>query len=359
MSHVIAPGSTIGILGGGQLGRMMALAASKLGYKTHIYAPEEHSPAFYSSTLYTRADYDDETALIAFAQSVDVVTVEFENIPRNAVDIVTQHVPNYPSADTLYIAQNRQREKDFINALGIATARYGCASSAAELLHAYTEIGAGKAIIKTLEQGYDGKGQYTVHHIDDVHNYIASHDVNHVIIEAFIPFEYEISVIVARNTHGEISAYPPALNTHVNGILDTSVAPAPIHAAIAKEAQKAATTIITALDMAGLLAIEFFVQKDGTLLVNEMAPRPHNSGHWTQDGAFTCQFEQVLRAICGLPLGNTDCITPITMKNLIGEDVNTWPEIINNPSASLHLYGKHDVRTGRKMGHVNFIGHSA
>ncbi len=348
---MISPGATIGILGGGQLGRMTALAAACLGYRCHIYCPEADSPALQVSAAATVALYNNADALDQFASSVDVVTYEFENIPAASVDRIARTVMVRPGTAPLYLAQNRMREKDFLNENGIRTAPYRAVSDSTELEEALGEIGR-PAILKSTAFGYDGKGQVRIEEGADAAAVWAAMGAADGILEGFVDFDIEISVIVARSAHGTTEAYTPVENRHRNHILDVTVAPARISPQLAAEAQGIGVRIATALDLVGLLAVEMFVTRDGGLLVNEIAPRPHNSGHWTIDACATSQFEQFVRAVCGLPLGNADRHSDAEMTNLIGDDCAEWAKILAEPRACLHLYGKREARPGRKMGHV-------
>lgn len=353
---IIPPGSTIGIIGGGQLGRMSALAAAELGYKVHIFCPEKHAPALQFCTASTQGGYEDEKALEAFAKSVDVVSFEFENIPYKTVEFLSRHVEVRPAARVLYIAQHRVREKDFVRELGVGTAPYRAVKSAEELVQAFADLGGEKALLKTTQMGYDGKGQFVIRKGEDVAAIWKKSGMSEGILEGFVDFDREISVIIARGLDTETAAFSPAENTHKNGILDTSIVPANVDEDIRIEAKAIAHKIADALNLVGLLAVEFFVTKEGVLLLNELAPRPHNSGHWTQDGCVTSQFEQFIRAICGLPLGSVRRHSDVRMKNLIGADVNDWKKYITeNAEAKVHIYGKTEAKEGRKMGHVNLV----
>ncbi len=356
MSKPLPPLSTIGILGGGQLGRMMAMAAAEMGYHVHIYCPEQDSPASEVAKYTTIAEYDDVAALLAFAKKVDVVTYEFENIPATPVAEIAKHVGVFPSPHILATSQHRVLEKQAINAMGIATAPFAPISSADDLRAAVTTIGL-PAILKTARMGYDGKGQTALRSEADVTN--AIHQINFSeyshILEGFVDFAMEISVLVARDSAGNTSCYCPVQNTHKHHILAETIAPAPISEKLAAEAEKIACLVAEKLNLVGLLAIEMFVTRDNKILINELAPRPHNSGHWTMNAAITCQFEQVIRAVCGLPLGNPARLCDARMINLIGDDVNDWQKYASQPNAKLHLYGKKETKSGRKMGHVTFL----
>lgn len=357
---MIESGAIIGIIGGGQLGRMTVLAAANLGYKVHIYCPETDSPASHVAYRTTVASYNDAVALADFARSVDVITFEFENIPYKTVQLLAEFAPVRPGWQVLHIAQNRLREKDFVTACGIGTARYQMVSSAVELIKAVDAIGL-PAILKTTEQGYDGKGQFVLRNAEDIAAVTASlfadekEQPGAFILEGFVDFTKEISVVLARSSTGEIACFPPAENKHIDGILDTSIVPAEIDISVAAQAQDFTRIIAEKLELEGMLAVEFFVTQDNRLLVNEMAPRPHNSGHWTMDACVTSQFEQFVRAVCGLPLGAVTAHSKAVMKNLIGDAVLGWKNFTAEPHSKLHIYGKSAIKAGRKMGHVTRI----
>lgn len=351
---MIKPGAKIGIIGGGQLGRMMATAAAELGYLVHIFTPEKDSPASQVSYKTTVAAYSDRKALKEFAGNVDVVTFEFENIPHESLELLEHEKPVFPSASVLKTVRNRVREKDFINSLGIGTAAFRKITSIAELKDAATEIGL-PAILKTTELGYDGKGQITLKEHGNLETAWHSLNTSEAILEAFVDFRMEISVIVARGINGASVTYVPVQNNHRNHILDTTIAPAPIEKDLSHKAEEITLKIAEALNLRGLLAVEMFVTKDNNILVNEIAPRPHNSGHWTMDACVTGQFEQAVRAVCGLPLGSAERLCPAEMRNLIGDDVLGIAKYLTNKHAKLHLYGKEEIRPGRKMGHVNIL----
>ena len=355
----LSPGATIGILGGGQLGRMTALAAANLGYRCHIFCQSVDEPAAQVAAQTTLATFDDTDALDQFARTVDVATLEFENVPIASLERIARSTPVYPAPSVQAVAQNRLKEKSFANSLGIATAPFRAVGSSAELHEAVAEIGT-PSVLKTVRMGYDGKGQVSIKAdtaLDAAWSESgASPATEGGILEGFVDFACEISVIVARGVSGETSAFVPVENRHANHILDVTIAPADISARTAGTANDIATRLAQGLDVVGLLAIEMFVTASGDVLVNEVAPRPHNSGHWTMDACRTGQFEQLVRAICGLPLGDPSRRCDAMMKNLIGDDVNDWPKYLADPAAKLHLYGKSETRPGRKMGHVNFLG---
>lgn len=350
----ILPGGRIGIVGSGQLGRMAALAAARLGYRVHVYGPEADSPAGQVATAETVAAYDDAAALEAFARAVDVVTFEFENIPAESVRLLSSLVPVRPSWRVLEVAQDRLAEKRFFAGIGVATASWREVNDASGLVQALAAIGR-PAILKTTRLGYDGKGQVKIGPDTDANEAWAALGGARAVLEGFVDFAGEISAIVARGLDGSWASFDPAWNVHANHILATSTVPAPIPAAIAEEAVSIAHRAAEALDLVGLLAVEMFVTRDGRLLANEMAPRPHNSGHWTIDACVTDQFEQFVRAVCGLPLGSPERHSDAVMTNLIGDEIEAWPDILHEPGAKLHLYGKAEARPGRKMGHVTRI----
>ncbi len=347
---MIAPGATIGILGGGQLGRMIAVAAAQLGYRAHVYAPEPVPIAADVCAQFTQGAYDDTAALAAFAQDCAVVTYEFENVAAPPLAALAPHAPLYPPARALEVAQDRVNEKRFVEALGGQPAPWAMVDSHADLADAIARIGA-PGILKTRRDGYDGKGQWRIASAGQA----ATLDLPPVplIYEGFVTFFGEFSVILARGTDGAIAFWDSAQNEHDNGILARSTVPAP--AAIAAQVPQAralAGKVADALDYVGVLTLEFFATDTGPVF-NEMAPRVHNSGHWTIEGALTSQFENHVRAICGLPLGSTALVTRgAVMDNLIGDAANAWPAILADPASHLHLYGKAEARAGRKMGHV-------
>ncbi|MFZ2005345.1 MAG: 5-(carboxyamino)imidazole ribonucleotide synthase [Stellaceae bacterium] len=348
---MLNPGATIGILGGGQLGRMTAMAAARLGYRVHVFATERESPAAQVAAGATVAAWDDAAAIARFAEEIDVATFEFENIPADAVRRVAALKPVMPRPEILEIAQDRLWEKDFLNRIGVATTGYREITSATALGEALPALNT-RAVLKSARMGYDGKGQVNVDagsSPDEVWRLMGG---PRGILEDFVDFRCEASVIVARDAAGAMAVYPPVENRHVNHILDMTIAPASLPSETTREAERIARDVATRLDLIGVLAVEMFVTKDGRVLVNELAPRPHNSGHWTIDACATSQFEQLVRAICGLPLGSTERHADAVMKNLIGDEVETWRDAIADPSARLHLYGKRDTLPGRKMGHV-------
>ena len=349
---VIPPGSTIGILGGGQLGRMLAIAAAQLGYRTHVLAPESESVAAQTASSFTRADYHSRIVLDELAASCDVVTYEFENIALDPVEYLAGKVAVHPAPVALGIAQDRANEKQFVNDLGGRTAPWRKVTTREELDEALTAIGT-PAILKTLRLGYDGKGQVRIATRDAAEAAWSDIGQRPAILEGFVDFSHEFSIILARGHDGSMVSYPPPWNEHRDGILARSSLPAP--AEIANQWGVAAALtgrIADQLNYVGVIACEFFATADGPVF-NEMAPRVHNSGHWTIEGAVASQFENHIRAICGLPLGDTALTAAaVEMENLIGDAAGRWAEILAEPGAHLHLYGKGDIRPGRKMGHV-------
>lgn len=345
--------ATIGILGGGQLGRMTALAAAPLGYRCHIYDPDATGgPAAQVSDAATAAAWDDWAALDAFAAAVDVVTYEFENVPVATVEYLMKRVPVRPGPQALEVAQHRVAEKSFAQEQGLETAQFWGVSTLDELIDGLAAVGV-PAILKTCRLGYDGKGQIRIDMDSSLAKAWEDLRSDDAILERVVPFTTEVSVIAARGLDGTVACFPVTENNHEGGILRRSVVPARIPDAVAAAARQAAETLIGALDIVGLLAVELFVTEAGEVLVNEIAPRPHNSGHWTQNGCATSQFEQFVRAVAGLPLGPTDILSDTEMLNLIGDDVDAVPGHLADPAAHVHLYGKAEARPGRKMGHVN------
>ncbi|MDN5787481.1 5-(carboxyamino)imidazole ribonucleotide synthase [Pseudorhodobacter sp.] len=346
-------GVTIGILGGGQLGRMLAVAAARLGYKTHIYEPGSNPPAADVAHRTTTARYDDDVALRAFAQSVDIITYEFENIPTEALDLLETLRPIRPGRRALAISQDRIAEKDFLTGLGLTTAPYAAVTTARSLDAALERIGT-PAILKTTRLGYDGKGQARILSPADATTALAAMQGADAVLEGFIDFSQEISVIAARGLDGSVAAYDPGANIHRNGILHSTTVPAKLTPAQRSDAVLLAARILNALDYVGVLGVELFVTPQG-LIVNEIAPRVHNSGHWTQNGCVVDQFEQHIRAVAGLSLGDGSRHADVMMENLIGDDLTRLPGLLRESGTALHLYGKAEARAGRKMGHINRI----
>lgn len=345
-------GATIGILGGGQLGRMLAVAASRLGLKTHIFEPGSAPPAGDVAHAVTMAAYTDAAALKAFAASVDVITYEFENIPTSALDILEALKPIHPNRNALATSQDRLTEKTFLRDLGLTTAPFAVVADAASLDAAIGTIGT-PAILKTRTLGYDGKGQARLQSPDDAPTALDAMAGAPALLEGFVDFTHEVSVIAARNPDGAVACYDPGENLHADGILRTTTVPARLSASQRTDAVLLAGQILNALDYVGVMGVELFVTSRG-LVVNEIAPRVHNSGHWTQNGCTIDQFEQHIRAVAGWPLGDGTRHSNVTMENLIGDDMDRVPEAATS-NAAIHLYGKAEVKPGRKMGHINRI----
>jgi 5-(carboxyamino)imidazole ribonucleotide synthase len=351
----LLPGATIGVMGGGQLGRMFAIAARRMGYRVHTFSPEENGPAAQFSDRATAASYEDETAVNGFLGAIDVLTFEFENIPRATIDWAGRTRLVRPRGEILLIAQNRLREKEFLAGAGFPVAPFHRVASASDLTSALEAIGR-PAILKEAAFGYDGKGQQRIDSETDVHAIWSEREDVECVLERVIDFEKEISVIVARAPDGQTAVFPVCENVHRHHILDLTLAPARVSEPVAKAARELACEVATHLGLVGLLAVEMFLQPDGGLIINELAPRPHNSGHWTIEGCLTSQFEQHVRAVCGLPLGKTDSLRPAAMVNLLGEiwehGEPDWAAALAEPDVHLHLYGKREPRPRRKMGHL-------
>jgi 5-(carboxyamino)imidazole ribonucleotide synthase len=366
MIDPLPPGSRIGIIGGGQLGRMMAIAASHLGYRTAIFDPSPDCPGAQVTDRFYQGEFNDQYALAAFMHHVDCLTYEFENIPVSALEHAQEILKNktlHPPLRALYTAQHRVREKTFARSIHIPTPHFESLHiDESQLDQLYQQLMAfpKPAILKTAQFGYDGKGQWRFNQESDISHFInewkkSDRSNTALIIEQCIDFDSELSIIVARNPHGDLAIYPAIDNQHINGILHRSHVPSKQPISIQHHAQSLTAHLCNHLDYVGVMAVEWFVTRDQQLLFNEMAPRPHNSGHWTIDAAITCQFEQHIRAITNLPLGNTDLLCPAMMENLIGSDALGWNKIINNKNAKLHLYGKEQIKDGRKMGHATFL----
>jgi 5-(carboxyamino)imidazole ribonucleotide synthase len=358
ISRVIGPGATIGVLGGGQLGRMFAMAARRLGYRVHTLAPEHDTPTGQIADVEHVASYDDVDAVRAFAKAVDVVTFEFENVSAAAAAAAEEVAIVRPNGRALAVAQHRIREKTFLADHGIPVTPFGPVRTEADLTAALKTVGV-PAVLKTASFGYDGKGQFPIARPEDAAAAWASLGRREAVLEAFLDLDKEISVIGARAVNGDWSDFGAIENAHHRHILDVSVSPADVAPAIARDAVAITHAIMDALEYIGLLCVEFFVTRDGRLMVNELAPRPHNSGHLTFDACRTSQFEQQLRAICGLPLGSTEQLQPAAMTNLLGDlwegGEPHWEAALRFPEAKLHLYGKASARPGRKMGHITVL----
>ena len=356
----LAPGSTIGIIGGGQLGRMLAMAAARLGYRTVVLEPQGDCPAAQVCNRQIVAAYDDAFALAELARDADVVTYEFENVPVEAANLLVADIGVLPPPAALEVSQDRLAEKNFLNGIGLSTAPFRRVDSGDDLASALAVFG-GEGVLKTRRLGYDGKGQRVLRGAGPAEAPRVFADMGGVplILEGFVPFEREISVVAARGADGTLAAYDPAENVHRDGILHTSTVPGQIAPATAEAARKAAFAILDALDYVGVVGVEFFVLADGSVLVNEIAPRVHNSGHWTEAACAVSQFEQHVRAVAGLPLGDPSRHSDCVMENLIGDDVLRASGLLAEPNLVLHLYGKAESRPGRKMGHFTRLMRSS
>lgn len=355
---MILPGATLGVLGGGQLGRMFTLAARNLGYRVIVLDPDPASPAGAVADLHLQADYDDPDALARMGAECDAITTEWENVPATTLEDLATHCPVRPSAAAVAVARDRILEKTFVRDLGLATAPFFAITCPEDLDAAVAGLRL-PALLKTATLGYDGKGQIGVHNLDEARAAFAQLGDRPCVLEEKVDLAQELSVVLARGADGETVFYPVGENVHRNGILHTTRVPGQVSAAVAEHALGMARRVAEALDYIGVLAVEFFFTSDGELLINEMAPRPHNSGHYTLDACATSQFEQQVRALCGLPLGSTRLLTPVTMLNLLGDlwgDTQPdWTQVFRLSEARLHLYGKREARNGRKMGHVNVL----
>jgi 5-(carboxyamino)imidazole ribonucleotide synthase len=353
--RLILPGSTIGVFGSGQLGRMFAIEARKMGYRVHTFSPESDTPTGQVADIETAASYDDLDAVRDFARTIDVVTFEFENVPSATVAAAAEFVDVHPRGEILHTTQNRLREKNFLSENAFPVAPFQQIRTLDDLYRAIQAIGT-PAVLKTAGFGYDGKGQMKIMSVGEIDAAFESLDGNDGVLEAFVDFEKEVSVVCARDQNGDFVHYGVIENEHSNHILDISFAPAIVSEQVFKEAVEITRNIADALKYVGTMCIEFFVKQDHKLIVNEIAPRPHNSGHLTFDACVTSQFEQQLRAVCGLPLGSTDLLRPAAMANLLGDvwqkGEPNWEAAASFSNVKLHLYGKSDPRHGRKMGHL-------
>jgi 5-(carboxyamino)imidazole ribonucleotide synthase len=361
--HVFLPGSTIGVMGSGQLGRMFTIAARRMGYRVHTYSPERDTPTGHVADVEVVASYEDEPAVRRFAQSVNVLTFEFENIPAKSVQWAAEYCDVRPAGSVLHTCQNRLREKQFLSNAGLPLPKFINVNSEAHLRASAAVLGM-NCVLKTAAFGYDGKGQQRITQDTDIAAAWASFNGQPAVLEAWVPFAKEISVIVARGIDGRMVSYPVCENHHTRHILDVTICPAAIDPEIAARARAIAGEVAEVLDLVGVLAVEMFLLANGDVLINELAPRPHNSGHYSFDAAVTSQFEQQLRAVCGLPLGSTESLRPAAMANLLGDlweaGEPNWAAALAMPDVKLHLYGKADARPGRKMGHlVAFAGDAA
>ena len=358
-ARVIPPGSALGVLGSGQLGRMFTIAARRMGYRVHTFSPDEDTPTGQVADVEVTASYADLDALRAFASQVSVVTFEFENVPADAVAAIEQVVQVGPSGAALHVAQQRAREKEFLAKHGIPTAAFARAATLDELWDGVARIGT-PAVIKTAAFGYDGKGQHKVTTPADVEHIWTAIGRQEAVVEKFISLQAEVSVIAARGLDGAITTYPLFENRHRHHILDVTTSPAAVPQPVARQAADITRTVLESLQYIGILCVEFFLSTDGELLVNEIAPRPHNSGHLTFDASVTSQFEQQVRSVCGLPLGSPELLRPAAMANLLGDlwtdGEPNWAAACRHPDVKLHLYGKEEPRPGRKMGHLTAMG---
>ena len=355
------PGTKIGVMGGGQLGRMFAIAARRMGYHVHTFSPDKNGPAAQFSDRATAASYADEAAVRRFSRSIDLLTFEFENIPGATIEWASGKRVVRPRGEILLIAQNRLREKEFLSAAGFPLAFFRKVASLADLTKAVEAIGR-PAILKGGAFGYDGKGQVRIDPETKLEAVWSERDGEICVLEKVIDFEKEISLIVARTPDGATAVFPVCENIHRNHILDLTIAPARIEERVAQAARELACAVALRFNLVGLLAVEMFLRGNGELIINELAPRPHNSGHWTIEGCVTSQFEQHVRAVCGLPLGTTDLLTPTAMVNLLGDIWSAgepaWAAALAEPNVHLHLYGKRQPRPGRKMGHLTATAES-
>ncbi len=362
MNEPILPGSAVGVLGSGQLGRMFAIAARRMGYRVHTFSPDSDTPTGQVSDVEITAPYEDLDAIRKFARQVRVVTFEFENVPSAAAAAAAEIAPVRPAGSVLHVAQDRIREKTFLAGAGLPVTPFRTVESAADLTRASTEL-SGPAVLKSAASGYDGKGQVRVMSPDQAAEAWASIGYAPAVYEKFIVFEREVSVVAARGVDGGIADYGVVENRHVNHILDISICPANVAPAVAARAREIAHAVLETLDVVGVMCVEFFVEPGGGLYINELAPRPHNSGHFTFDASVTSQFEQQLRAVCGLPLGSTELLRPAAMANLLGDlwtrGEPDWAAALAHPDVKLHLYGKLDPRKGRKMGHMTALAPDA
>lgn len=361
MNGPILPGASLGVLGSGQLGRMFAIAARRLGYRVHVFSPDDDTPTGQVADVEIRADYADLDRVAEFARSVSVMTFEFENVPAATAETAAKFCPVRPGGHVLYTSQNRLREKTYLSQRGLPVTPFRPVTDDASLQTAIQDLGL-PAVLKTADWGYDGKGQSIVRTAAEAAAAFAKLGVPTAILEGFIDFESELSVVGARGLDGTFVSFGPVGNAHSHHILDVSVCPALVSERVAQEAVEITRNVLEALDVVGVLCVEFFLTKSGGLLINETAPRPHNSGHLTLDAHVSCQFEQQVRAICGLPLGGTRQHAPAAMANLLGDvwanGEPDWSAALADPAIKLHLYGKREARAGRKMGHLNALASS-
>jgi 5-(carboxyamino)imidazole ribonucleotide synthase len=362
MSAIISPGSVIGVLGSGQLGRMFTIAARRMGYRVRVLSPDDDTPAGQVADVEVQADYGDLDTVAAFARDVDVISFEFENVPVTTAEVAARYAPVRPAGQVLHTTQNRLREKTFLRNAGLPVTEFAAVRSAADLDQAIAAVGL-PAVLKTASWGYDGKGQVRVESPPQAVQAWRTLNGAEAILERWIDFDSELSVVAARGLSGELACFEPITNIHRQHILDVSLAPAQVGPQVRSGAIEIARTVMTQLDVVGVLCVEFFLTRGGDLLINELAPRPHNSGHLTIDAHVACQFEQQVRAVCGLPLASTEQLRPAAMANLLGDLWESGPPLWHQacalPDVRLHLYGKREPRPGRKMGHVTALAGSA
>jgi 5-(carboxyamino)imidazole ribonucleotide synthase len=361
MSSIVLPGSVIGVLGSGQLGRMFAIAARRMGYRVHVFSPDDDTPTGQVADVEIPAAYEDLEAVADFARCVDVMTFEFENVPVATAEAAARYAPIYPAGQVLHTTQNRLREKSFLRDAGLPVTPFTPIRSVADIEEAIETVGL-PAVLKTAAWGYDGKGQMRVDSFDDVQRAWQQLGSADAVLERRVDFAGEISVVATRGRRGELSCFEPISNIHRNHILDVSISPATVSSQVSSAAVEIARSVLTKLNVVGVLCVEYFVTQTGDLLINELAPRPHNSGHLTIDAHVSCQFEQQVRAVCGLPLGAIEQLRPAAMVNLMGElwtdGEPNWRDAYDLPDVKLHLYGKRDARPGRKMGHLTALARS-
>lgn len=362
MNRIVSPGAAIGVLGSGQLGRMFAIAARRLGYRVHVLSPDDDTPTGQVADVEIKASYDDLDRVAEFARAVEVVTFEFENVPAATAETAERFAPVRPAGGVLHISQNRLREKRFLSQNGLPVTPFLAAHSSDEARQAVESL-RGAAVLKTASWGYDGKGQCLVRNAEEAVAAYRKLGEGEVIVEALVDFQCELSVVGARSLDGQSATYEPIVNDHAHHILDVSFSPSGLGSKVESRAKEIARQVLEKLDVVGVLCVEMFLTSQGELLINELAPRPHNSGHLTIDAHETCQFEQQVRGVCGLPLGSTDMLRPAAMANLLGElwrhGEPAWANVLSRPHASLHLYGKREARPGRKMGHITVLAESA
>jgi 5-(carboxyamino)imidazole ribonucleotide synthase len=361
MSRIVPPGSVIGVLGSGQLGRMFAIAARRMGYRVHVLSPDDDTPTGQVADVEIQTAYEDLDAVAHFARNVAAVTFEFENVPVATAEVAARYAPIRPAGQVLHTTQNRLREKTFLRRAGLPVTPFAAVQTAADIGGAVAEIGL-PAVLKTASWGYDGKGQARIETLDEAHRAWQSMGGGEAILERWIDFGSELSVVAVRSAQGELACFDPITNLHRHHILDVSLAPADVPPHVASAAIEIARAVMTHLEVVGVLCVEFFVTRNGDLLINELAPRPHNSGHLTINAHVACQFEQQVRAVCGLPLASTEQLRPAAMVNLLGDlwagGEPRWDRACALPDVKLHLYGKREARPGRKMGHLTTLASS-